>query len=136
MAKLLSIVALLTAPAVIVTPPALLVPNDTRIVLSCQPPSDLDSDLSIQWYMNRTTLITKQNRDFYHHDPDWEDNIHKIEFNATVTASLNVNNTNFSCLIDNDSGRLWSNDVSLAILTSELFIWYSTFNGILISHVY
>lgn len=131
MARSLSILLncrLFTAPEVIVTPPALLVPNDTKIVLSCQPRSDLDSGLSIQWFMNRTTLISQQNRSFYHHDPDWENNIHKIEFNATVTASLNVNNTNFSCLIDNDSDSFWSNNVSLAILTGELLICYSASN--------
>lgn len=104
----------------IVTPPALLVPNDTKIVLSCQPRSYLGSGSSIRWYMNRTTLISQQS-DFYHHDPDWENNIHKVEFSATVTASLNINNTNFSCLIHNDSGSFWSNNVSLVILSGELF---------------
>ena len=94
-----------------VTPPALIVPNNTKIVLTCQVHADVHNALSVRWYMNRLQLIS---RSFYH-DPD--NNIHKIEFNAT--AGMDVNYTNISCLIDNDSGMNWSNNVSLEILPGE-----------------
>lgn len=107
-------------PAVIVTPPDLLVLNDTKIALTCQ--SDLDRSSSIRWFMNGSMLLSESHYPEFYHNPDLDNNIYKIEFNATVTASLNLNNTNFSCVIENDRDELpiASNDVLLVILTGEL----------------
>ena len=111
------IIIIILTVVVRVTPPSLLVLNDTEIELMCQSYQDFGSSSSIHWFMNRSKLFSP---DLYHHDPDWENNVHKIEFNATVTASLNLNNTNFRCVIENDDGEFPSNDVLLVILTGEL----------------
>ena len=107
---------------VIVTPPALLVPNNTKIVLTCHVHIVHDVGPSpLRWIKNRTDLIEGDDQNFITYvDAVRKNNytIHKLEFNAT--SNMNVNNTKLSCLIDShDCGGCESNNTSLVILTGE-----------------